>query len=304
MKPKMKTYTKEELNTILEKHKAWANGMPCGERANLSGADIRSADFSNADLRYANFKYSDLRGVDFSNANLRDADLRYTLLMSADFSNTDLSDARLVYAYLMNADLSNADLSNANLRYAEISNADLSNADLSNANISNADLSNTTLSNTNLWYAILSNADLRYADLSNANIRYADLRYADLRNAKNIPFIPMACPDTGSFIGWKKALSDLVPNRKVIVKLAIPKDAKRSSTTNRKCRCDKAKVLEIQHLDKNDNCDITEAYADYDDDFKYTVGETVSVENFEDDRHIECAPGIHFFINREEAVRY
>lgn len=28
MKPKMKTYTKEELHTILEKHKAWANGMP------------------------------------------------------------------------------------------------------------------------------------------------------------------------------------------------------------------------------------------------------------------------------------
>lgn len=299
MKPKMKTYTKEELNTILEKHKAWANGMPCGERANLSGADIRSADFSNADLRDANFKYSDLRGVDFSNANLRDADLRYALLMSADFSNTDLSDARLVYAYLMNADLSNADLSNADL-----SNANLRYADLSNANISNADLSNTNISNTNLWYATLSNADLSYADLSNANIRYADLRYADLRNARNIPFIPMACPDTGSFIGWKKALSDLVPNRKVIVKLAIPKDAKRSSTTNRKCRCDKAKVLEIQHLDKNDNCDITEAYADYDDDFKYTVGETVSVENFEDDRHIECAPGIHFFINREEAVRY
>lgn len=162
-----------------------------------------------------------------------------------------------------------------------------------------ADLSNTNLSSINL-----RNADLRNADLSNTNLSNADLWYADLRYARNIPFIPMACPDTGSFIGWKKALSDLVPNRKVIVKLAIPANAKRSSATGRTCRCDMAKVLEIQHIDENEKCDITEAYADYYDDFKYTVGETASVENFEDDRHIECAPGIHFFINREEAVRY
>ncbi len=265
----MKTYTKEELNTILKKHKTWVNGELGGERADLSGADIRSADFSNADLRDANFKCSDLRGVNFSNANLRGADLRYTLLMSADFSNTDLSGASLVYGYLMNANLSNADLSNADLREANLLCAHLNNADF-------------------------SNADLRGAYIMNANIW----------SVMNIPSIPMACPDFGSFIGWKKALSDLAPNRKVIVKLEIPEDAKRSSSTGRKCRCDKAKVLEIQHLDENEKCDITEAYAQRKNDFKYTVGETVSVDDFEEDRFIECAPGIHFFINREEAVRY
>ena len=114
----------------------------------------------------------------------------------------------------------------------------------------------------------------------------------------------MACPDTGSFIGWKKASSDLVPDRKVIVKLEIPEEAKRNSATGRKCRCDKAKVLEIQHIDENEKCDITKAYVQHDNDFKYTVGETASVDNFEDDRYIECVPGIHFFINREEVVKY
>ena len=264
MGTKMKTYTKEELNTILEKHKAWVNRVTCGARAHLIGADLRGVDLSNADLRGADFRGSDLRGADLSNADLRGADFRYTILMYTDFSNADLSNAYLMYAYLMNADLSNAYLMNTCLM-----NADLMTANLSNACLMNADLSNT-----------------------------------DLSNSKNVLVIPMTCPDSGSFIGWKKALSDLAPNRKVIVKLEIPEDAKRSSATGRKCRCDKAKVLEIQPLDENKKSDITEAYAQYDSNFKYIVGETVSVDDFEEDRFIECAPGIHFFINREEAVRY
>lgn len=32
--------------------------------------------------------------------------------------------------------------------------------------------------------------------------------------------------------------------------------------------------------------------------------ETVSVADFDENRWNECAPGIHFFITREEAVRY
>ena len=69
----------------------------------------------------------------------------------------------------------------------------------------------------------------------------ADLRGAYLRGAKNIPFIPMACPDTGAFIGYKKASG-------YILKIEILQDARRSSSNSRKCRCDKAKVLEIQNL--------------------------------------------------------
>ena len=39
-----------------------------------------------------------------------------------------------------------------------------------------------------------------------------------------------------------------------------------------------------------------------DENFKYKVGETVRPEQgFSEDWVIECAPGIHFFITREEA---
>ena len=46
------------------------------------------------------------------------------------------------------------------------------------------------------------------------------------------------------------------------------------------------------------------AFSTYDNSFSYTAGATVSVDDFDGDRYNECAPGIHFFINRQEAVEY
>ena len=113
---------------------------------------------------------------------------------------------------------------------------------------------------------------------------------------KNIPFVPMACPDTGSFIAWKKA-------SRRIIKLLIPEDAKRSSATSRKCRANKAIVLSIENIDGSPSEEL-EVKSNYDPNFTYRVGETVEVKDFDEDRFNECAPGIHFFINREDAVFY
>ena len=145
--------------------------------------------------------------------------------------------------------------------------------------------------------ANLYGANLRGADLYGADLRGANLCGANLRGAENIPFIPYACPDFGMFIGFKKARNNL------IVVLEIPEDAKRLSATGRKCRCDKARVLEIQNLDGTKS-DKIEAVSQYDEDFIYRVGEIISVPDFCEDRWSECSAGIHFFINRQEAVDY
>ena len=50
--------------------------------------------------------------------------------------------------------------------------------------------------------------------------------------------------------------------------------------------------------------DVTSVASNRDTDFIYTIGETVRVDNFDEDRTHECAPGIHFFITRQEAVDY
>ena len=70
-------------------------------------------------------------------------------------------------------------------------------ADLYGANLSGADLRGANLRGANLRGANLYGANLR-----GANLRRANLSGADLSGAKNVPFIPMACPDTGSFIAF------------------------------------------------------------------------------------------------------
>lgn len=217
----------KNLNEILEKHLKWINDENGGERANLSGADLRIANLSGADLRVANLRVANLRGAD-----------------------------------LRRADLCGADLCGANLRGANLYGADLRGANL-------------------------SEADLRGANLSGAKIELMLVN----------KFYPICCPEAGSFVGWKKVRGDL------IVKLEVTENAKRSSAFGRKCRCNEAKVLDIQNLDGT-SADVTEVYSQHDTNFAYRVGETVRVDNFDEDRRNECAPGIHFFITRQEAVDY
>ena len=201
--------------------------------------------------------------------------------MKADFSCCDLSHANLSHANLKYADLSHANLSDANLMYANLRYADLSDANLSHANLSHADLCGADLS-----HAYLRDADLSHADLSDAN----------LSHAKEFPYIPMVCPEEGDFIGWKKAGDK-------IVKLRIPEDALRSSATTRKCRCNKAEVIEIYNIDGT-IADERIVSSNYNSSFTYEVGKTVEVQYFDTNRWNECTRGIHFFINRQEAINY
>ena len=231
-----------------------------------------------------------LYGADLSGADLRRAYLSGADLYGADLRRADLSGAYLYGADLRRAYLYGADLSGADLRRAYLSGADLSGADLSGADLRRADL----------YGADLSGADLRRADLSGADLSGADLSGADL------PELTIAktsiLPDEGDIIGWKKAyVDDTTP---VIVKLLIPSDAQRSNSTGRKCRASKARILDLQDKQGNSLPPGTTAYSSHDPDFTYRKGETVQVEDFDTNRWNECAPGIHFFITRIEAVEY
>ena len=209
-----------------------------------------------------------------------------------------LHDANLRHADLRDANLSYVCLHGVNLRYA-----DLRYADLHGANLHGADLRDADLSDVNLHGADLSDADLHGADLS-----YVNLHGANLRDANHVQLSiakTSILPDEGDIIGWKKAWTDNeMPPTPVIVKLLIPADAQRSNATARKCRASKARVLDLQDKQGNSLPPDTTAYSEYDTDFTYKKGETVHVENFDTNRWNECAPGIHFFITRIEAVEY
>ena len=204
-------------------------------------------------------------------------------------------------ANLFGANLSRADLSGANLSRADLSGANLFEANLSRANLSGANLSGANLFEANLFEANLFRANLSGADLFEANLSGANLSGANyIEKAKNL-FYPIACPEIGAFVGWKKARVK-TGGHECIVKLEITEDAVRSSATGRKCRCSKATVLEIQDLEGN----VLEqaAVSDRDENFHYIPGTVASVLDFDENRWNECSTGIHFYITREEAVRH
>ena len=252
------------------------------------GANLREANLREANLYGANLYGADLYGADLREANLRGADL-----YGANLYGADLYGANLYGADLRGANLYGANLYEADLYGADLYGADLYGADLYGANLYGANLREANLYGANLYGADLYGADLREANLRGANLYGANLRGANLRGAIGTY---MACPTDGSFIGWKKA-------SEYIVKLQIPEDARRSSAGGEKCRCDKAYVVEIQNADGT-KADIDTIHSNHDANFVYTVGATVAVSDFDGDRWNECAPGIHFFIDRRAAVEY
>lgn len=157
-------------------------------------------------------------------------------------------------------------------------------ADLYGANFYGADLRNADLRNANLYCANLRNADLRGANLRNANLRSADLYGANLEFAKLPGF---QIPQEGELIVWKKLHND------TLCKLRIPKDSRRTaSLVGRKCRAEFAEVIQGEGFSKHREL------------FEYREGCIVRPEGYSDDIKVECAPGIHFFLTKEEAIDY
>lgn len=137
--------------------------------------------------------------------------------------------------------------------------------------------------------------------------------------------MPINCPSSGSFIGWKacylreyvgsgvlhaRSITSVFSTIKpVIVKLRIPATAERVSGINssRKCRASEAKVLGFYTIEgdpiKMDNPRwvVTSGYDLY---FPYFVGETVKPTNDFDSSRETCAAGIHFFLDFKAAVDY
>ena len=157
-------------------------------------------------------------------------------------------------------------LRGANLRGFDLHGADMTGADMTGADMTGANLTGADLTDAILCRAILTGA----THLGSAIARTSIL------------------PDEGDIIGWKKAYE--ADDTLVIVKLLIPADAQRSNSTGRKCRANKARILDLQD-EQGDSLppDIT-AHSQYDSSFHYRKGETVNVENFDTNRWDECAP--------------
>ena len=243
------------------------------ELKNVNGSTV--LNYEDGELKTA---VSDAirKGISLAEANLTGANLTGANLIGADLTGADLTGANLMGAKLMGANLTWVNLYRADLSWANLEGADLKEAYLEGS--------------------ILSYANLKDANLAGAHLTDAVLKEINLNGAQNIPYIPLACPSEGAFVAWKKV------DGKYLVKLQIPEDARRSSATTRKCRCDKALVLDITSLDGEEHYDEV-TNTKYNKTI-YKVGEMVYPDSFDENRWNECSHGIHFFVNKEDAINY
>ena len=224
-------------------------------------------------------------------------------------SSSSFNDARLYGATFSSCELDSAVFTNAYLRTAVFQSCMLKCASFDNATLDNMVISDSILEHT----SFISTKGYEATAFHNCTRCCAN-------TIDNITYYPLACPSDGAFIGWKTILlrdshGYIVTGgpRYALVKLEIPEDAKRSSadSTSHKCRCDKAKVLDIvvidtgEHIKTITNIRLIDSYSSIHlQKTVYTVGEMVYPDSFDDYRWKECTNGIHFFINRQEALNY
>lgn len=162
--------------------------------------------------------------------------------------------------------------------------------------------------NCNIENGVISCSAFNDVKIHNSNFYNAliERNYFNDIESKNNKFFDLQCPEKGEFIGYKK-LTDFYCN-KYLCKLLIPEDAKRSSATTKKCRCSKAKVLEIVNIKTGENVhSVTHMIRTNSAKgicFDYKVNEFVYPDEWDEDRFNECSHGIHFFMDKQDALDY
>ena len=173
------------------------------------------------------------------------------------------------------------------------------NCSVENALFDGNSLHGANFQNANMKTAAFRGCDMRECNIKGANLYGAVLEHAkldDIQSDEATQWFRMHCPETGPILGYKKCVNDRV------VQLLIPADAKRTSATLPSCRCSKAKVLSIKNFDETE--EFEEAWSLVDENFVYRKGQWVEVKDFNEDRWMDSTTGIHFWMNRNEALGY
>ncbi len=314
-----KKIEKEEFDQIMLDHKKWLEDHTTGKRANLRDVDLSEIDLSGIDLSYAYLQGANLMNTKLIETNLSNADLSRAVLRGADLSkaiidgtcldNANLNfavlnectgkKARFHFSNLWDCSFKNTCLPEATFFYAKVCDCDFTGSDLEGTSFIYADLDNAVFDNTNL-----KNADFDYAirtywssfknaDMTGTSVRDIDLDPNRLEGVIGL-YIPLYCPEEGSFIAWKKCREGKV------VKLLIPEHAERKGNSLYSCRSSEAEVLEI--FDKDGNS-VDEAVSLIDEEFKYIKGTTVYPKQLNTNCYGDVA-GIYFVLSRSETELY
>lgn len=274
-------YNGKNFEQVIEAHQHWLSGCV---QTSLTEEYASKADFSFCSLKGLNFHGLNLGKANFENSDLHDCDFNSASLSMAQFNGSEFYRCTFGLAKLDGVGFIGAKIFDCDFFGANVCSVQFIGASIGYTNFKNAQINDRTCFNG-----------------------------ATARMLKDMPYIPMICPEEGEFVAWKVVcattgdVDDRLHYVPVLVKLMIPADAKRTSGFGRKCRASKAEVLGFYDLDghmfNRNSCYGIHSYFDW--DFNYEVGKIVEPEEaFNEDRWSECASGIHFFMNRREAIEY
>lgn len=279
----------DNIDKILDEHEKWLKSYPDGDSHDTPPADFANCaicrfDFTGRDLSYANFTGARIQNCIFDKAILCDAVFLDAVIVESSFRNSNCAHTDMRCTTISDCNVENSNLQSscfigARIYYTRFVDSNLSNIDFAGAKFIDGSIIRAKMYNSCIEHAFFSNVIMKIEE--------------------ELPFVGMKCPSEGSFIAWKVCRYN---KKKVIVKLLIPEDAKRTSFTTLKCRADKAVVLEIQDANGN-KLNVKKARSMHDKSFVYEVGKTVTPKyKFNEARYEECTSGIHFFVDREAAL--
>ena len=203
------------------------------------------------------------------------------------------------------------DFSNANFNGADIRNSKFYNCNLSRASFYETRMEGTSMANCNASLARFMRAKMMCMHFMRVNFTHADFTHANLHEATladcdlsdiTISYDTIGLQDApeGELVGWGM-------KHNYLIKMIIPKTAKRSWATTRKLRAEYVIVESIIDTMGGRPVDTIDHYSDHRKGYSatvYTVGQTTMPDKWDDDRWNECSHGIHFFLDKREALTW
>lgn len=271
------------------------------------------------------------------------SEFKKAYITDCKFVNINILNCNFDSAWCGNTDFSETTFDGGSYKWAHIDNCDFCRAQFYSCIFVKTYFSDCNFRKASFGNCSFINCTFENCDLGFGSSRTPDFYGGEIKNCVNVPPIPMACPENGEFIGYKKAIvgdEDNIYTSSVIVKLKIPAKAKRSSALGRKCRCSEAKVVAIYDITRaryafapgpaefvkergivgvdsvwrkslgKELDPYVVAYSKFANrvqglsQVRYKVGETVRADKWDDDRFNECSHGIHFFTNLQDALDY
>lgn len=319
-----------KLSTIIEHHKQYLSEEASDwrkKKASIIDAEIVDITFKDVDLSCANFQYAHFEKVLFQNCNFDDS-----TFIDCTFDECVFSGCGFEGAFLQGTDFDDCTYDDCvfdctkffsgGIRRTKVPKEDghsypyfrfchFAETVFYQAFPEPITFSNNVLHGCNFYNCDLTNLMMTSA-YNDKRSEFYNCEFSRCKDFDPVATLPIACPEEGSFIGYKKVTIDATEPIKypkyAIAVLQIPKDAKRSSSNGKKCRCSKAKVIRFEDLNGTKISRPSKYIfrSMHDHTFIYEVNKVVTPRgvSFDKDRYNECAAGIHFFMNRIDAANY